>query len=75
MTDNMTPGQRLAELRRDAGLTQAELARRCDAHVMYISKLETGRADLSGIALIRAIQIADALGIDNPRDLLPDYNK
>lgn len=70
MTDHMTPGQRLAELRRDAGLTQAALAKMSGISTIYISQIETGVKDIGGIALRRAVRMADALGLQDLRVLL-----
>lgn len=75
MTDHMTPGQRLAELRRNAGLTQAALAKMSGVNTIYISQIETGFRAVGGISLRRALKLADALGVENLRDLLPDYDK
>lgn len=64
------PCNQLAYLRAKAGLTQAQLAQKTGKHVMYISKLERGDRQISGISLETAIAIADALGVDDLRELL-----
>lgn len=64
------PCNQLAYLRNRAGMTQAQLAEACEKHVMYVSKLECGKRDLAGISLSNAIAIADALGLEDVRELL-----
>lgn len=59
-------GQRLRELRHSRGMTQAELARRSQVNVVYIGRLEAGRA-APGIDLVE--KLAGALGA-NMSDLL-----
>lgn len=64
------PCNQLAYLRTKAGLTQAQLAQKTGKHVMYISKLERGDRHISGISLETAIALADALGVDDLRELM-----
>jgi putative transcriptional regulator len=49
--------RRIAELRREAGLTQAQLAERLDVSVQYISKIEQGE----NLGLRALAEIARAL--------------
>ncbi len=59
-------GQRLAELRKQKGLSYRELAAQCDIDFQKISKVEKGKANLSVTTLI---EIAEGLGI-HPKELL-----
>lgn len=54
-------GRRLAEARRDAGLTQEQLAERAGLHPVTISTLETASRAASVPTLVR---VAAALGVD-----------
>lgn len=55
-----TFGERLKQLRKAAGLTQAQLAERTGMHVMGVSKLERGQYEPSWPA-VKAL--AKALGV------------
>jgi transcriptional regulator with XRE-family HTH domain len=59
-----TFGQKMKRLRKDAGLTQQQLAGKLGLTKAYISQLETGhRGDgIRGVGLKLACQIAEALG-------------
>lgn len=57
---NRVIGQHLRELRKFAGLTQYELAKRCELTQSYISKVEQGERSLF---LAEAFLYAEALGI------------
>lgn len=54
-------GQRIAQLRKARGWTQAELAARAGVHPNYITLLETGRRPDPGITLV--CKLARALGV------------
>ena len=58
----------LKELRTAAGMTQSELAERCNRARSYIGKIECGNIDINNIALGTAYKLAQALGVpDNVR--------
>ena len=61
-------GDRLRVLRREAGVSQEELADRAGLHRTYVSSVERGARNIS-LANIHAL--ADALGVD-VRDLFGD---
>lgn len=58
-------GERLREVRKDKGLTQEELGEMSDIGNKYISKIETGQADISLDCFLR---LANAL--ETPPDIL-----
>lgn len=53
-------GRRVAELRRQAGLTQEQVAERGDVSVRYWRRIETGRENLTLSALV---WLANLLGV------------
>ena len=53
---------KLAQLRKAAGLTQAQLAEASGLSVRMIQNYEQGFRDVNGIGIKRAKAIADALG-------------
>ena len=65
-------GPRVAERRRAAGFTQAELAYRAGLHPQTISDIERGKADnptlsmLTALSLALGCTIADLLGEAEP---------
>ena len=59
----------LKEARKNAGMTQQQLADASGVYVRQIQRIESGEGDVSNITLSNAIKLADALNID-PRDLL-----
>lgn len=61
-------GRRLAELRREQGLTQAELADLAQCSQQMVAEYEAGKRN---IPLLRLMQLADALGAPVD-DLLKD---
>lgn len=63
-------GQRVRQLRQEAGLSQAELAEASGIDRAALSKIETGKRDL-GVS--RVAQLAAALGIDPSRLFTADY--
>jgi DNA-binding XRE family transcriptional regulator len=67
--DGMRLGNRLRELRREAGLTQAELARRTGIHRPNIARVEAGRHTPSLETLAR---LASAIGVATTRVLSED---
>ena len=50
-------------------MTQQQLAEKTGWKVMYLSNLETGRRSLGGISLRNAIKLAEALGLEDIREL------
>ena len=52
-------GQRIAELRKDQHLTQAQLAERCGLQQAHIARIENGKFS---VGLDTLAQIADAMG-------------
>lgn len=59
----------LKELRKAAGLTQAELAKKSGVNLSMIQFYEQGFKDLNKAAFETGLRIAEALGCD-PRDLI-----
>jgi transcriptional regulator with XRE-family HTH domain len=59
----------LKELRKAAGLTQAELAKKSGVNLSMIQFYEQGFKDLNKVAFETGLRIADALDCD-PRDLI-----
>lgn len=64
------PANHFAYLRTRAGLTQQQLASKIGATVPYISKFETGDRTINNVRLSSAVAIADALGLDDVRELM-----
>lgn len=54
-------GKRVKQLRRDRGLTQAQLAEVVDLSVNYISQIETGEASPTFQTIVR---LAEALRVE-----------
>jgi len=63
------PSNNLIFCRLRAGLTQQQLAERTGWTVMHISDLETSRKSLGEISLRNAIKLAEALELDDIREL------
>ena len=63
---------RLVELRTQAGISQGTLSKISGLHVMKISKIERGVTKMENVTLRTAISLADALGIVDLRELLPE---
>ena len=59
-------GERIRTLRKQAGLSQEELAAACGLHRTYIGAVERGERNLS---LLNIVQLAHALRV-KPADLL-----
>lgn len=53
-------GQRIAELRKERGMTQTQLAERCRLQQAHIARIEAGK---HSVGLDTLAQIADALGM------------
>ena len=53
-------GQRIAELRKERGMTQTQLAERCGLQQAHIARIEAGK---HSVGLDTLAQIADALGM------------
>jgi transcriptional regulator with XRE-family HTH domain len=62
-------GQRLREVRRSRGLTQADLAERAEVTVGYVSRLESGAGGAVGLDLLA--RLAASLGT-TVAELVPD---
>jgi transcriptional regulator with XRE-family HTH domain len=62
-------GERLRNLRKQAGLTQEKLAEKADLHHNFIGEVERGNMDISLGSLVK---IAKALGIQ-VRDIIQDF--
>lgn len=61
-------GATVRHFRKDAGMSQEQLAEKADLHPVYIGKVERGEQWISLHALLR---VADALGIE-AKQLLRD---
>lgn len=59
----------LKELRRKAGLTQAQLAEKSGVNIRMVQYYESGFKDLNKAAFETGLKIAEALECD-PRDLI-----
>ena len=55
---------RVAFIRRQAGLTQTELANKVEMPPQWISKIERGAVNIRNISFINALKLADALKVD-----------
>ena len=55
-------GRNAARLRKEAGLTQDQLAERCGLSQQYLSKLESGRRNPTVVTLY---EIAQGLGVSH----------
>jgi transcriptional regulator with XRE-family HTH domain len=62
MAKSPTLAQRMAELRKSRGFSQAELARRTGFDPSFISQLESGKRKGSSYATLQAL--SEALGVD-----------
>lgn len=61
-------GQRIAELRREAGLTQDQLVEQMGLSVQYLQRVEAGKLDLR---ILTMNNFADYLGVDLSELLVP----
>jgi len=59
-SERLRIGQRIAELRKEHGMTQTQLAERCGLQQAHIARIEAGRYS---VGLDTLTQIADALGM------------
>ena len=59
-SERLRIGQRIAELRKERGLTQTQLAERCGLQQAHIARIEAGRYS---VGLDTLAQIANALGM------------
>lgn len=62
---------KLARLRKEKKLTQAQLAEKSGVHLKAIAKLERGERPLANARLSTALALADALQVD-PHQLLDE---
>ena len=58
------PETTLSRLRKERGMTQAQLSEKSGVHIKAIAKLETGVRPLSNVRLSTALALADALQVD-----------
>lgn len=61
---------RISYLRSRARISQGTLSKESGVNVMTISKLERGVAKMENLTLKNAIALADALGVQDLRELL-----
>lgn len=59
-SERLRIGQRIAELRKERGLTQTQLAERCGLQQAHIARIEAGK---HSVGLDTLAQIADAMGM------------
>ena len=59
-SERLRIGQRIAELRKEQGMTQTQLAERCGLQQAHIARIEAGRYS---VGLDTLAQIADAMGM------------
>lgn len=64
------PANTIAYLRARQGMTQQQLADAAGLNIRQVQKFEYGERDISGASLRIAARIADALGIQDLRELL-----
>jgi transcriptional regulator with XRE-family HTH domain len=62
-------GRNAARLRKEAGLTQEQLAERCGLSQQYLSKLEQGRRNPTVVTLY---EIAQGLGVSHLELVRPE---
>ncbi|MEA3030149.1 MAG: hypothetical protein QOG13_1474 [Sphingomonadales bacterium] len=62
-------GRNAARLRREAGLTQEQLAERCGLSQQYLSDLERGKLNPTVVTLY---ELATALGVSHVELVRPD---
>ena len=62
-------GRNAARLRREAGLTQEQLAERCGLSQQYLSKLEQGKRNPTVVTLY---EIAHGLGVSHVELVRPE---
>ena len=62
---------KLARLRKERGMTQAQLAEKAGIHPLIISKIERGERSVNNLRLTSALALADALRVD-PRQLIDE---
>ena len=63
---------KLKKIRLSLGMTQSDLAEKVNCPVQNISALETGQRKFVQLTLRRALRFADALGIEDIRELVDD---
>ena len=66
----MSEGEHLKQMRLEANLTQQQLAVKCGLGAYMISQLEHGSASLTNVPFGSIVLLTDALGLNNPIDLL-----
>ena len=63
---------KLKEIRLSRGMTQSDLAEKVNCPIQNISAIETGQRKFVQLTLRRALRFADALGIEDIRELVDD---
>lgn len=63
-------GASIAQIRKERGMTQQQLADAAAINIRQVQRLESGENQISGTSLRIAARIADALGIPDLRELL-----
>lgn len=67
--DNMKTDLRIIELRKEAGLTQEQLADKIGISAPHLSEMERG---VKNVSMVRLSQIATALGVSTAELMLTD---
>lgn len=62
----------LAEIRKDKGLSQRQLAKVSGVNVSRIADIERGRRDMRNASFATAVKLGDALKLKDLRKLLDD---
>ena len=63
-------GASIAQLRKERGMTQQKLADAAELNIRQVQKLESGETPMGSTSLRIAVRVADALGIQDLRELL-----
>jgi len=63
-------GSKVAQFRKERGMTQQRLADIAGIRINQVQRFESGERQISGASLLVAVKIADALGIQDLRELL-----
>lgn len=63
---------KLRELRTANKMTQKQLADASGVNSRQIQRIENSECDMANVTLGNAVKLADALGVDDVRDLMDD---